>query len=105
MANRSIKNPRCIVEDNLVKADKFIFPVDFIIFDMEENNDVSFIFGHPFLVADTTLIDVENWVEYLWHKRDRFISLHAQDFNKKGLQAFCRASAQIKPDYIGGGDK
>ena len=37
LANRSIKYPRSIIEDVLVKVDKFIFSVDFIILDMEEN--------------------------------------------------------------------
>ncbi|XP_015384897.1 uncharacterized protein LOC107176625 [Citrus sinensis] len=34
LADRSIKYPRGIVEDVLVKVDKFIFPADFIVLDM-----------------------------------------------------------------------
>ncbi|XP_022872074.1 uncharacterized protein LOC111391158 [Olea europaea var. sylvestris] len=37
LADRSIKHPRDICEDILVNVDKFIFPVDFIILDMEED--------------------------------------------------------------------
>ena len=35
LADRSITYPRGIVEDVLFKVDKFIFPVDFIVLDME----------------------------------------------------------------------
>ena len=31
LADRSIKYPRGIIEDVLVKVDKFIFPIDFVI--------------------------------------------------------------------------
>ncbi|XP_022859682.1 uncharacterized protein LOC111380372 [Olea europaea var. sylvestris] len=41
LADRSIKHPRGICEDIFVKADKFIFPLDFIILDMEEDQEVS----------------------------------------------------------------
>ena len=35
LADRSAKYPREIVEDVLIRIDKFIFPVDFIILDTE----------------------------------------------------------------------
>jgi hypothetical protein len=35
LANRSVKIPRGIVEDVLIKVDKFYFPVDFIVLDTE----------------------------------------------------------------------
>lgn len=38
-------------ENILVKVDKFIFPANFIVFDMEEEVDVSFILGCPFLAT------------------------------------------------------
>ncbi|XP_024024429.1 uncharacterized protein LOC112092450 [Morus notabilis] len=37
LADRSIKRPWGIIEDVLVKVDKFIFPMDFIVLDMEED--------------------------------------------------------------------
>ncbi|XP_052172173.1 uncharacterized protein LOC127788102 [Diospyros lotus] len=45
LEDRSVKHPRGIVEDLLVKVDKFIFPADFIILDMGEDRDVSLILG------------------------------------------------------------
>ncbi|XP_062080787.1 uncharacterized protein LOC133785581 [Humulus lupulus] len=47
------------IEDVLVQLDKFIFPVDFIILDYEEDRDVLIILGRPFLATGRTLIDVE----------------------------------------------
>ncbi|KAK5812103.1 hypothetical protein PVK06_027511 [Gossypium arboreum] len=37
LADRSIKYPRGIIEDVLIKVDKFIFPVDFVALDMDED--------------------------------------------------------------------
>ncbi|XP_073153053.1 uncharacterized protein [Henckelia pumila] len=59
LADRSIKYPRGIIEDMLVKVDKFIFPVDFVVLDMEEDLDMPLILGRPFLATGKTLIDVQ----------------------------------------------
>ncbi|XP_056169350.1 uncharacterized protein LOC130138655 [Syzygium oleosum] len=59
LADRSIKYPRGIVEDVLVKVDKFIFPADFIVLDMEEDFEVPLILGRPFLATGRALIDVQ----------------------------------------------
>ena len=40
LAERSVKYPLCVIEDVLVRVDKFYFPADFIILDMEENHNV-----------------------------------------------------------------
>ncbi|XP_075473881.1 uncharacterized protein LOC142504928 [Primulina tabacum] len=40
LADRSIKYPRGVIEDVLVKVDKFIFPVDFVVLDMEEDHAI-----------------------------------------------------------------
>ena len=48
-----------MVEDVLVKVDKFIFHVDFIILDIEDDREVPMILGRPFLAIGRTLIDVQ----------------------------------------------
>ncbi|XP_073017780.1 uncharacterized protein [Primulina eburnea] len=58
LADRSLTYPRGIVEDVLVKVDKFIFPADFVILDMEEDQETPLIFGRPFLATGKALIDV-----------------------------------------------
>lgn len=43
----------------LVKIEKFIFLLDFIILDMEEDIDAPFILVRPLLAIDETLMDVQ----------------------------------------------
>ncbi|XP_075504480.1 uncharacterized protein LOC142541916 [Primulina tabacum] len=48
LADRSIKYPRGVIGDVLVKVDKFIFSVDFVVLDMEEDREIPLILGRPF---------------------------------------------------------
>ncbi|KAM1727828.1 hypothetical protein ACFX12_018410 [Malus domestica] len=57
--DRSIKYPRGIIEDVLIRVDKLILLVDFLILDMDEDREVLIILGRPFLATARTLIDVE----------------------------------------------
>ena len=59
LADRCLTRPCSIIEDVLVKVDKFIFPADFIILDMEEDKEVPIILGRPFLATGRALIDVQ----------------------------------------------
>ena len=59
LADRSLTHPRGMIEDVLVKVDKFIFPVDFIILDLEEDKEIPIILGGPFLATGRALIDVQ----------------------------------------------
>ncbi|XP_070039754.1 uncharacterized protein [Nicotiana tomentosiformis] len=43
--------PEGIVEDVLVRVDKFVFSVDFILVKMEENKKIRLILGKPFLAT------------------------------------------------------
>ncbi|XP_062080125.1 uncharacterized protein LOC133784869 [Humulus lupulus] len=63
MADRSIKHPRGMIEDVLVKVDKFIFPADFIVLDMEEDTNIPIMIGRPFLATGRALIDVQKATE------------------------------------------
>ncbi|KAF7832953.1 uncharacterized protein G2W53_015286 [Senna tora] len=51
--------PRGVIEDVLVKVDKFIFPADFIVLDYEEDRELPIILGRPFLATGRTIIDVQ----------------------------------------------
>lgn len=46
------------IEDVLVKVDKFVFPMNFIILDYKIDRDVPIILGRPFLATGRTLIDI-----------------------------------------------
>ena len=59
LADRSLTHLCGIIEDVLVKVDKFIFPTDFIILDMQEDKEVPIILGRPFLATRRVMIDVQ----------------------------------------------
>ena len=42
-----------------MKVHKFIFPVDFIVVNMEEDKEVPIILGRPFLATGWALIDLQ----------------------------------------------
>ena len=42
-----------------MKVDKFIFPADFIILDMQEDKEVPIILVRPFLAMGRAMIDVQ----------------------------------------------
>jgi hypothetical protein len=48
-----------VTEDVLVKVDKFVFPVDFVVMDMEEDSEVPLILGRPFMKTAKVIIDVD----------------------------------------------
>ncbi|XP_076932774.1 uncharacterized protein LOC143598451 [Bidens hawaiensis] len=58
LADGSVKYPRGIIENLLVKVDKFVFQVDFVVLDMEADEKVHIILGRPFLRTAKALIDV-----------------------------------------------
>ncbi|GKB12509.1 hypothetical protein Tco_0846432 [Tanacetum coccineum] len=58
LADRTIKHPRGIAENVLVRIGKFIFPIDFIILEIPEDDDVPLILGRPFLSTTHAMIDV-----------------------------------------------
>ncbi|GKA46627.1 reverse transcriptase domain-containing protein [Tanacetum coccineum] len=56
LADRSFQYPVGIAENMLVEVGKFIFPVDFVILEMEEDSKIPLILGRPFLhIADTVI--------------------------------------------------
>jgi hypothetical protein len=61
LADRSVKKPRGIVEDVIIKVDKFYFPVDFIVLDTEPvpnpNKLIPVILGRPFLATANACIN------------------------------------------------
>ena len=59
MADRSMAQPEGILEDVLVKVGKFVFPVDFVVMQMEEDNQVPLFLGRPFLAIGAALINVQ----------------------------------------------
>ncbi|GJV09514.1 DNA-directed DNA polymerase [Tanacetum coccineum] len=60
LADRSIQYPRGIAEDVLIKIDKFVLPINFVILDMREDSRFLIISGRLFLATARATIDVFN---------------------------------------------
>ncbi|XP_012458193.1 uncharacterized protein LOC105778985 [Gossypium raimondii] len=53
LADRSYAHLKGKIEDVLVRVDKFIFPVDFLVLEFEADQNVPIIHGRPFLATET----------------------------------------------------
>ncbi|GJU58717.1 reverse transcriptase domain-containing protein [Tanacetum coccineum] len=60
LADRSIQYPRGIVENVLIKVDKFVLLIDFVILDMPKDSRVLIILGRPFLATARAMIYMFN---------------------------------------------
>ncbi|KAA3470664.1 Retrovirus-related Pol polyprotein from transposon 17.6 [Gossypium australe] len=81
LADRLYAHPEGKIEDVLVRVDKFIFPVDFIILECEANKEVPIILGRPFLAIARTLIDVQKG-ESTMRVNDQHITFNVFDAMK-----------------------
>ena len=59
LADRSYQHQQGAIENVLVKVDKFLFPVDFVILDMEEDDKVPIILGKPSWLWEKAQINVQ----------------------------------------------
>ena len=61
LTDRSIKIPKGTVEDVLIQVDKFYYPVDFVVLDIEPAtagaNYVPIILGRPFLATSNVIMN------------------------------------------------
>ena len=60
VADRLLTYPWGIIKDVLMKVSKFLFPVKFVVLDMEEDPEVPLIFGRPFLATGRAINDVQS---------------------------------------------
>ena len=58
MVDITLSQPEGILEDMLIKVGKFLFPVDFMVIDIEEDKQVPQL-ERPFLATGAALIDVK----------------------------------------------
>ncbi|GKF30065.1 zinc knuckle CX2CX4HX4C containing protein, partial [Tanacetum coccineum] len=58
MADNTKCTPKGIVENLLIKIDKFIFPIDFVILDMVEDLRMPIILGRPLLATAHAKVDI-----------------------------------------------
>ncbi|GJW64541.1 reverse transcriptase domain-containing protein [Tanacetum coccineum] len=70
LANKTTQFPKGIAENVVVKIDKFVFPIYFVILDMEEDHKIPIILGRPFLATTHAMIDICPFDEDTCHFAD-----------------------------------
>ena len=60
MKDRTLAHPEGILEDVLIKVGKFVFSMDFVVINMEEDKKIPLLLGRQFLATEAALIDVKN---------------------------------------------
>ncbi|XP_015965708.1 uncharacterized protein LOC107489474 [Arachis duranensis] len=98
LVDKTMVFPKGVIENLLVKVDKFIFPANFVILDLDEERGNSIILGRPFLATARAIIDVEQ-EELTLRVHDESITLNVfpeiqhsdekkecMDINKEDLQ-------------------
>ncbi|KAK5785650.1 hypothetical protein PVK06_040252 [Gossypium arboreum] len=99
LVDKTIRFPRGIIEYVLVKIDKFIFPVDFIVLDIEEDSNTPLILGRPFLATAKTIIDVGTG-ELTLRVGDETLTLQARNSNNTSKVEGDRLNHPIKTDHM-----
>ncbi|GJR38730.1 putative reverse transcriptase domain-containing protein [Tanacetum coccineum] len=89
LADRTVKYPKGIAENVLVRIGKFTFPVDFIILDMPEDIKVPLILRRPFLSSARAKINV--------YKREITLRVGKEKIIFKSVKS---ASSLIKMNYV-----
>lgn len=62
LEDKSITWPSELAKDVLVKVDKIIFLIDFVVMDIETHNDVPLTLGRPLMKTEKIMIDVDEGV-------------------------------------------
>ena len=98
LADRSIKIPKGTVEDVLIQVDKFYYPVDFVVLDIElvaeGANYVPIILGRPFLATCNAIINCRNGVMQLTFG-NMTLELNILHLSKKHMQPVEDVSEEV----------
>ena len=104
LADRSVKIPNGIVEDVLVKIDKFYYPVDFVVLDIEpiatEPTHVPIILGRPFLATTNAIINFQNGVMQLTFGN---MTLELNIFHLNNKHSLLENENQISDEVVSNG--
>ena len=75
MTDRSMVQLEGILEDVLIKVGKFIFLMDFVVMNIEEDKQVPLLIGRPFPAIGAALIDVKKREITLRVEMKQYISI------------------------------
>jgi len=102
LAYHSITTPYGVIEDVLVWVNHLIFPIDFVVMDIEEDPNIPLILGRPFMSTASCVVDmgkkklemgIENQqisFDLLNEERkllDQNVCLQVKEFDEKVLKA------------------
>ncbi|XP_058725841.1 uncharacterized protein LOC131597148 [Vicia villosa] len=62
LADKSTTLPHGVTQDMLVKVDKFLFSVDFVVIDMEKDKESPIILARPFMKTSRMMIDIDDGI-------------------------------------------
>jgi hypothetical protein len=122
-ADHTIKKSYGVAEDVLVEVDKFVFPVDFHIMDIPEDEETPILLGRPFLSTGRCNLDIEKGtltlksfdeevtLKMLGVKRQRAVvndqtsdgMTESEEKNKKSKQLQEKVSSiasRVEPSYV-----
>ncbi|GJY22340.1 ribonuclease H-like domain-containing protein [Tanacetum coccineum] len=105
LADRTIKQPRGIAENVLVRIGKFIFLIDFIILDIPKDDDVPLILGLPFLSTAHSRIDVFKRKITLRFGEEKLVFKSIKPATSIIKRVFVIKSLDSKTKLIGEGDE
>ncbi|GKA43043.1 ribonuclease H-like domain-containing protein [Tanacetum coccineum] len=105
LADRTIKQPRGIAENVLVRIGKFIFPIDFIILDIPEDNDVPLILRRPFLSTAHSKIDFFKRKITLRAGEEKLVYKSVKPATSIIKRVFVIKSLDLNTNFIGEGDE
>jgi len=97
LADQVSKYPYGVIEDVLVKVDKFTFPVDFVVMDMKEDEEVPLILGKPFMKTGRIIVDVDKGALQV-RTQDEEVTLNIFD----GLKNFKAGEECVQKDATKG---
>ncbi|GJU49553.1 DNA-directed DNA polymerase [Tanacetum coccineum] len=60
LGNKSTQIPKGTAKNVIIKIDRFVFQVDFVVLDMKKDHKIPIILGRPFLATANAMIDVFN---------------------------------------------
>nr|GEY40131.1 hypothetical protein [Tanacetum cinerariifolium] len=105
LADRTIKQPRDIIKNVIVRIGKFVFPIDFIILDIPEDDDVPLILGRPFLSTAYSKIDVFKRKITLRVGKEKLIFKSIKPATSIIKMVFMSKYLDLKIELIGEGDE
>ncbi|RZB80818.1 hypothetical protein D0Y65_030510 [Glycine soja] len=104
LADRSITKPYGVIEDVLVRVKHLIFPVDFIVMDIEEDAYIPLILGRPFMSTASYVVDIgkkkleigieDQHINFdLFNEErkllDQNVCLQVKEFDEKAIHCIC----------------